>query len=57
MTALSSTWVCCDTTGGALSTAGPLQPLSARNKGKVVGDAASNWRLDSIVSKHATGGG
>jgi hypothetical protein len=28
--------------GGALSTAGPLHALSAANRGKVFGDAASN---------------
>jgi hypothetical protein len=28
--------------GGALSTAGPLHALSARNSGNVLGDAASN---------------
>src|SRR5579859_4340225 len=53
-TASSSVCVWVLTVGGALSTAGPLQPLSARNRGNVVGDAASNWRLDSIGSKHAT---
>ncbi len=42
VTACSSVCVCGDTVGGALSTAGPLQALSARNRGNVVGDAASN---------------
>ena len=42
VTACSSIRVWLATGGGPLSTAGPLQPLSARNKGSVVGDAASN---------------
>jgi hypothetical protein len=42
VTAGSSIRVRGDTVGGALSTAGPLRALSARNKGSVVGDAASN---------------
>ncbi len=54
VTACSSIRVRGLTVGGALSTAGPLQALSARNRGNVLGDAASNWRLDSIGSKHAT---
>src|ERR1700742_3154187 len=57
VTECSSICVRGDTVGGALSTAGPLQALSARNRGNVLGDAASNWRLDSIGSKHATGRG
>ena len=42
VTACSSIWVWLATGGGPLSTAGPLHAVSARNKGSVVGDAASN---------------
>ena len=42
VTACSSIRVWGDTGGGPLSTAGPLHALSARNRGNVVGDAASN---------------
>ena len=42
VTACSSVCVWAGTGGGPLSTAGPLHALSARNRGNVVGDAASN---------------
>jgi len=53
-TARSSARTSADSGGGPASGFGPAQALSARNKGSVVVDAASKWRLGSIGSKHAT---
>src|SRR5260370_24709538 len=53
--ASSSRRTSADSGGGPSSGLGcPAHALSAINKGSIVADAASTWRLGSIGSKHAT---